>query len=257
MVLFGSRARDDWTDHSDVALMVLVDQLPDQATNDDIYYKALALVNTLFGDSIGIDLLFMTHTCFKQMSEHSINHVASRARRQGIIIPRNPEEHRRYDDEYDCENDAHHSEAQQHIASANLHYRDMHGLLDAHFGDKYTAYLAQQTLEHAMKALISTLGQEYNPRHQTKHLANDIRRLDQSQSWPFTSNLGQLDNFGGPGRHDATLDPIQDFPQMTNKVTDDLVLIYRRIHAITGQDPWSTPAEGSNHIVQSRWRPAP
>ena len=258
VILFGSRAIGDWSTHSDIDLMVLVDQLPDQATDDDTYYKVLALARTLFGSPIGIDLLFMTHTRFKRMSETNINHVASRARRYGIIMPRNPEEYsHRYDDEYEYEHDAHHTEAQHRIASANLHYRDMHGLLDLELQGANAAYLAQQAVDHAMKALISALGQEYNTHHQTRNLASDIRRLDPSQPWRFTSNLGQLDNFAGGGRYDHALTPIQDFREMANNVTDDLDLIYQGIQNITGADPWSTPAEGTSNIVRPRWRPSP
>ena len=249
VILFGSRAKGNWSTHSDVDLMVLVDQLPNQMMADNTYYKALALARTLLGDSTGVDLLFMTHTRFKRMSQTNINHVASRARRYGIIMPRNPEDYSsRYDDEYEYEHDTHYIEAQNRIASANLHYRDMHGLLDLAFESTNTAFLAQQAIEHAMKALISAIGEEYNPHHSTRHLAIHIRRLDPSQEWRFASNLGQLDNFAGGGRYDTALTPIQDFREMANNVTDDLDLIYQRIQAITGEDPWSKPAENTNDL---------
>ena len=256
VILFGSRASGEWSSQSDVDLMVLVDQLPNQTMADNTYYKALALARNLLGDSTGVDLLFMTHTRFKRMSQTNINHVASRARRYGIIMPRNPEDHsNQHDDEYEYEHDAHYTEAQNRIASTNLHYRDMHGLLDLGFESTNTAFLAQQAIEHAMKALISALGEEYHPHHPTRHLALHIRRLDPSHKWRFASNLGQLDNFAGGGRYDTALTPIQDFREMANNVTDDLDLIYQRIQAITGEDPWSKPAEGTTDVIQPRWRP--
>ena len=133
----------------------------------------------------------------------------------------------------------------------------MHGLLDLGFESTNTAFLAQQAIEHAMKALISALGEEYHPHHPTRHLALHIRRLDPSHKWRFASNLGQLDNFAGGGRYDTALTPIQDFREMANNVTDDLDLIYQRIQAITGEDPWSKPAEGTTDVIQPRWRPSP
>ena len=108
-----------------------------------------------------------------------------------------------------------------------------------------------------MKALISTLGEEYDPHYQARRLATDIRRLDELRSWRFASNLGQLDNFASGGRYDAALTPIWDYREIANNVTDDLDLIYQAIQNFTGRDPWSTPAEGTSDIVQPRWRPTP
>ena len=37
---------------------------------------------------------------------------------------------------------------------------------------------------------------------------------------------------------------------MANNVTDDLEMIYDRIRAITGQDPWDIPPEGTSQTVE-------
>ena len=173
-------------------------------------------------------------------------------------MPRNPEDYSSmFDDEYEQNQLLEYQERERSIADANVHYRNMHGLLDLGFEDKDTAFLAQQAVENAMKGLFSALGEEYNTHHSTRAFARDIRRLDAGSEWHFASNLGQLDNFAGSGQYGPRITSIQDYPEMANNVTDDLKMIYDRIRAITGQDPWDIPPEGTSQPVKRRWRPAP
>ena len=238
--------------------MVLNAHMPDQTTILTIQDTAWLTAEKLFGQIVPVDVLFMTHQDFIQMSEHTINHVAARARRDGIIMPRNTEDHGSgYNNEYNQNEDLEYQERLRRIADANLHYRDMHAHLNLGFEDKGTAFPAQQTLEHAMKALISALGEEYNTHHLTRTLAMDIRRLDKTQEWRFESNLGQLDNFAGGSRYGPTLSPIDDFREMANNITSDLDNIYQKIEAITGENPWSIPPDGTDQPVEPRWRALP
>ena len=258
VVLFGSRARSDWTTGSDLDVMVLNDSMPDQATILETQDAAAQIADYTFGRTVTVDVLFMTHRDFAQMSELTINHVAARARKEGIPMPRNPEDYSSmFDGDYEQNEQLEYQERERRIADANVHYRNMHGLLDLGFEDKDTAFLAQQAVENAMKGLISALGEEYNTHHSTRAFARDIRRLDPGTEWHFASNLGQLDNFAGAGRYGALITPIQDYREMANNVTDDLEMIYDRIRAITGQDPWDIPPEGTSQTVEPRWRPAP
>ena len=258
VVLFGSRARSDWTAGSDLDVMVLNDSMPDQATILETQDTAAQIADYTFGRTVTVDVLFMTHRDFAQMSELTINHVAARARKEGIPMPRNPEDYSSmFDGDYEQNEQLEYQERERRIADANVHYRNMHGLLDLGFEDKDTAFLAQQAVENAMKGLISALGEEYNTHHSTRAFAPDIRRLDPGTEWHFASNLGQLDNFAGAGRYGPLITPIQDYREMANNVTDDLEMIYDRIRAITGQDPWDIPPEGTSQTVEPRWRPAP
>ena len=134
----------------------------------------------------------MTHRDFAQMSEQTINHVAARARKEGIVMPRSPEDYSSmFDENYEQNEQLEYQERERRIADANVHYRNMHGLLDLGFEDKDTAFLAQQAVENAMKGLISALGEEYNTHHSTRAFGRDIRRLDPGGEWHFASNLGQ------------------------------------------------------------------
>ena len=253
----GPGARADWTEESDVDLMVLNEDTPEEPETLEMQNAASLLSQETFGRDVQVDIIPMSHSEFRKMGYHTINHVAARARREGITIPRDPESYSsRYDDEYPDEK-LEYQEQQRRIGDANLHYRNMHGLLDLGFEDKDTAFLAQQALENAMKAMISTLNEEYNTHHQLQALAADIRGLDPGHEWHFASNPGQLENFAGASRYGPVISPIQDYRDMANNITMDLDLIYERISTVTGEDPWNTPPEGTDQTVQLRWRIPP
>ena len=256
VLLFGSRARTDWTDASDLDLVVLNNAMPDQGTMLDTQDRATQIAVETFGRPVTVDVLFMTHGDFRLLSGQTINHVAARARKQGIFMPRNTEDYGSTYDDHEDNEQLEYQERERRIADANVHYRNMHGLLDLGFEDKDTAFLAQQAIENAMKALISALGEEYNTHHSTRAFARDIRRLDPSGgNWNFASNLGQLDNFAGGNRYGPTITPISDYREMANNVTEDLDRIYERIRALTGTDPWRIPPEGTTQGIEPRWRP--
>ena len=255
VILFGSRARASWNNRSDVDLIVLTDEMPDQDTILDVQWKAFLIAQETFGRSIGVDVLFITHAEFQEMSQGNANHVAARALRDGLIMPRDSGEYRHsYSNEHEDEQ-LHSRERQQRVGDANLHYRNMHGLLDAGMEDKDAAFLAHQALENAMKALITALGETYNTHHSTRAFAGDIRRLDPGQEWRFASNLGQMDNFAGDTRYGPVLTPIRDYRQMANNATKDLDGIYERIKTLTGEECWDVVPEGNSTRVQPRSRP--
>ena len=261
VILFGSRARADWTESSDVDLMVLREIAPEETETLEMQRSASLLSLQTFGREIPVDVIPLTHGEFRRMGYHTINHVAARARREGIIVPRDTESYSsRYDNE-DPDEEMEYQERERRTGDANMNYRSMHGLLDLGLEDKNTAFMAEQALENAMKAMISAMGEEYNPHHHIRALAADIRRTDREQGrdreWHFNSNLGQLENFAGATRYGPLITPIHDYREMANNITLDLDFIYERIGELTEENPWETPPEGESQGIEPRWRTSP
>ena len=261
VILFGSRARADWTESSDLDLMLLCEERMELTRSLEMQRAASRICRETFGSEIQVDVIPLTHREFREMGYHTINHVAARARREGIIMPRDPEGFSsRYSSEEPDEN-LEYTERERRIGDANMNYRSLQGLLDLGLEDKNTAYMAQQALENAMKAMISAMGEEYNPHHQVRALAADIRRIDRRQgrdrTWDLASNLGQLENFAGASRYGPVISPIEDYQEMANNITLDLDLIYERINAITGEMPWEIPPEGETEPINPRWQTEP
>ena len=255
VILFGSRARGDWTDRSDIDLMIIEPDTSELIPRmGEIQQTATELVNLAYQDCVGIDFVYLSRAEYERKSVHTLNHVARFARRDGAIIPRDPAE---FPGNY-ATDDPHHSdepmERELRINDANAHYAAMHFMMDGGMSNKITAYNAQQTLEHAMKALISAQGHEYSHTHRLYTLAADINQNDPNLNLRLRSNLPQLSNFAGGYRYGPLITPITDYIDMANRVTDDLNLIYDEIARLTGEDPWAVPPEGSNDPIQPRHR---
>ncbi len=256
VILFGSRARGDWTDRSDIDLMIIQPDTSELLPRmGEIQQTAEELASLAYPDRVGIDLVYLSRAEYERKSLHTLNHVARFARRDGIPAPRNPEGFikdagSRYEVDASDEPD----ERALRIIDANTHYRAMHGMMDLGLTDKITMYNAQQTLEHAMKALISAQGHEYAHTHRLYALAADINANNPNLNLRYSSDLAQLTNFAGGNRYGPLLTTVTDYTDMANCVTDDLSRIYDAITRLTGENPWAVPPEGGNDPIQPRRR---
>ena len=254
VILFGSRARGDWTERSDIDLMIIEPEFPDLDRRMDIEVIGRKLVKQAYDIFMSVDFVFLSRAEYERKSVHTLNHVARFARREGIIMPRNPDDFPVRDAPDDPDHCDEPMERQLRIADANIHYRAMHTMMDAGLTDKIAALNAHQALEHAMKALISAQGYEAPHLHGLDRLLARIHANNPALSLLLRSNLLQLNNFAGGSRYGPLLTPIADYNDMANRVTDDLNRIYDEINRLTGEDPWAVAPEGSADPVQPRYR---
>jgi HEPN domain-containing protein/predicted nucleotidyltransferase len=255
VILFGSRARGDWTDRSDIDLMIIEpdtsELIPRMA---EIQQTASEMAKQVYQDFVDIDFVYLSRAEYERKSVHTLNHVARFARREGVIVPRNPADFPGNNTTDDPNYSDEPMERQLRINDANAHYAAMHFMMDGGMSNKITVYNAQQTLEHAMKALISAQGHEYSHTHRLYTLAADINQNDPSLNLRFRSNLPQLSNFAGGYRYGPLITPVSDYTDMANRVTDDLNRIYDEITRLTSENPWAVPPEGSTDPIQPRHR---
>ena len=249
VILFGSRSRKDWTGISDIDIMVITSEQPTQADEIRITAAAEEILDRTYAESPAIDLVVLSSEQYRKRSR-SINDVAAVASREGIKLTRNPEDY--IGQEYDA--DAEREDRIQRVADANMHYRNLNLMLDAGVEDRGAVFQAHQVLEHGMKALISALGSQYPHHHSLTALANTIRQNDLERDWQFHSDLWQLNGYAGAARYGQALNPVTDFRQMANEVTNDLEQIHRRIAELTGEDPWTIPPEADADPVRPRHR---
>jgi len=254
VILFGSRARGDWTEHSDIDLMIIESEIPGLDRRTGIERIGREMVKEMFHEFMPVDFVYLTRDEYERKSVHTLNHVARFARREGIIVPRNPDDFPGSDAQNDPDHCDEPMERQLRIADANTHYRAMHTMMDAGLTDKVVVYNAHQALEHAMKALISAQGHEYLHVHELDRLLAQIRANEPNLDWQPVSDLHQLNNFAGATRYGPLLTPVSDYTDMANRVTDDLNRIYDEIARLTGENPWTVPPEGSDSPIQPRYR---
>lgn len=255
VILFGSRARGDWTERSDIDLMIIDPDLSElKRRMGKIQQTATELARLAYQDYVGIDFVYLTRDEYERKSVHTLNHVARFARREGIIVPRNPDDFPVSDALDDPDHCDEPMERQLRIAHANMYYDAMHVMLNSGTRNRVTVSNAQQALEHAMKALISAQGHEYLHVHELDRLLAQLRANDPNLRWHPVSDLEQLNNFAGGNRYGPLLTPISDYTDMANRVTDDLNLIYDEITRLTGEDPRAVPPEGSGDPIHPRHR---
>ena len=254
VILFGSRARADWTERSDIDLMIIEPEFPDLDRRIDIEIVGRKLVEQAYDIFMSVDFVFLSRVEYERKSVHTLNHVSRFARREGIIVPRNPDDFPGSDAPDDPDHCDEPMERQFRIADANMHYQSMHDLLDLRRENKNAGYNAHQALEHAMKALLSAQGYEAPHLHALNRLLAHIHANNPSLNLHLRSALLQLNNFAGGTRYGPLLTPISDYTDMADRVTDDLSRIYDEIAGLTGENPWAVPPEGSADPIQPRYR---
>ena len=249
VILFGSRSREGWSDRSDIDIMVITEEPPTQTDEGRIAASAEKILGRTYAESPAIDLVLLSTKQYSRRSK-SINNVAAIASREGIKLTQNPEEYigHEFDDTAERE------ERVLRIADANMHYRNLHLMLDAGVQDRGVVFQAHQALENGMKALISALGNQYPHRHDLTELADAIRQGDSEGDWHFQSDLQQLSGYAGAARYGQVLNPVTDFMRMADDVTSDLEQLHQRILELTGDDPWAIPPEADSDPVRPRHR---
>ena len=163
VILFGSRARGDWTERSDIDLMIIEPDTSELIPRmEEIQKTAGELAQLAYQDHVSIDFVYLSHAEYERKSVHTLNHVARFARRDGIPAPRNPDIFIRDEGmSYEVDSSEEPEERALRIAHANMYYDAMHVMLDSGTHNRVTVSNAQQALEHAMKALVSAQGHEY------------------------------------------------------------------------------------------------
>ena len=254
VMLFGSRARGDWTECSDIDLMIIEPEIPDLDRRTDIERIGRNLVERMYGRFLSADFVYLPRAEYERKSVHTLNHVARFARREDIIAPRNPDDFPISDASDDSDHRDEPMERQLRITDANTYYDGMHVMLDAGMANKVASYNARQELEHAMKALISAQRHECRHTHELDLLLGDIRANDPQWDLRSRSDLLQLNNFAGGARYGPLLTPISDYTDLANRVTKDLIRVYDEINRLTDADPGAVPPEGSDDPIQPRYR---
>ena len=238
-----------WTDRSDIDIMVITQEPPTRTDESRITAVVKGILGGTYADSPAIDLVMLSRKQFLRRSK-SINNVAAIAAREGIKLTRTPEDY----DGHEFDDAAEREDRIQRIADANMHYRNLNLMLDAGVEDRGVVFQAYQALENGMKALISTLQNQYPHRHDLTELADSIRQSDSERDWHFHSDLQQLNGYAGAARYGQVLNPVTDFTRMANDVTSDLDQFHQRILELTSDDPWTVPPEANSDTVEPRRR---
>ena len=206
--LFGSRARGDHHRNSDIDILIITDELPEEKQLDIIREEARQIQKETMPEASGVDVLAMTLEDFRKR-RRLINHLAWTINKEGIMAM--SQENLNYDRyrEYDEEEDYNNTELEDPQQDQSGNYPDetnrdkidwedvdlrrkdstgyandielwsevniLEGLSDKSFG-----HTAQQALENAYKALLGANGEPYptsgRDGHNLRMMLEEIRK---------------------------------------------------------------------------------
>ena len=242
VVIFGSRARGDWKPYSDIDLLIV------QAPASEWAYireQAHTLAKSIFGQLMDVDLVHRTHRECRIQIKRSVNGIAAVALREGIAVEPYPTPLNEPESEPEPDL-TEHGETRLRIEDANDNYDSMQYLLAGGRESDSVAAHAHQTLEHALKALISA---QRNPYPYSRNL-DELRQSAGLDPLSMASDLAQLDPYAGGDAYRMAANPISNFAAMANAVTDDLIRIYAQIERWIDLDAWTIQPPGTPHPIQ-------
>ena len=169
VILFGSRARGDYSPHSDVDLLIITDS---DSTDRQKYRRtsvtAHRKVEELYDNSIDVELVRMSNRTFHD-GRRARNHVAGQAVRDGFDANGDKVN-------YDNPEPTNWPDVRQRIAKAQRELGVLKTLVEADSAQEAIGFHARQALENALKGWISALDADYRNTHDLMLLAATVRR---------------------------------------------------------------------------------
>ena len=178
-ILFGSRARGDYDEaRSDIDIMLVQAAAPGDADRQSAAQAALKASQTAYGREVPVQLVWRTLDEFRHNRRY-VNSVETRAVRDGVIMPRDPNcsgsshcEDEQTGYEYDW------SRYDERLRYANVHLQVFVDTVELGRDDLVVGQQAQNALEHALKALLEAHGAPYRNTHDIGELLGNARHHD-------------------------------------------------------------------------------
>jgi hypothetical protein len=189
----------------------------------------------LYGSPVGVDLVWLLPEEFDRM-RHSINSVAAIAAEEGFTMDGQPAGDVYSGDDENYSDEWSNTGSRCYHASSHLHL--LRGAIDLGAASIMVGQQAHQTLEHAMKALISAGGRRYPHHHELLDLERVMRRAVPEFTHPLDSPLEALNDYGGGLKYDAPYAALGDVNELYGQVQEDVQQIFQRVAELTGRDPW-------------------
>ena len=232
VIVFGSRARGDFRPDSDIDLMVIVDSDDAGGGANNLYSAgsraAFAKARELYDGLLNVDLVRMTESQF-QDRRRARNHVAGQAARDGFDM--NGEKI-----QPDNQEPTNWPDIRQRIANAERNLRDLEKMIEAEGSQEIIGFLAQQSIENALKGWISALDDDYRNIHDLGDLMAIVRSHPEEEDTPAGEQLVWLTKYAVKYRYEGAVVEMDDRWELQSIVSDTVGAIIERIHALAGAD---------------------
>lgn len=234
VILFGSRARGDFTSDSDIDLLIITGPGPvDQQTYQRTSATAHRKVEELYGGSIDVDLLRMSEGAF-HYGRRARNHVAGQAVRDGFEANGDKVT-------YDNPEPTNWPDIRQRIANAERYLTDLEVLIEnPRSSQELIGFTAQQALENALKGWISALDADYRNTHDLTKLIAIVRQHPAENNTSAGERLAWLTEYAVRYRYAGAEVVMDDRFALLAAVRETVEAILARIRVLT-----ATEEEGS------------
>lgn len=237
-ILFGSRARGDHDSaRSDIDILLVQESEPGPGAKQAARMAAITAAEESYGRPVPVDLVWRTLDRFRHNRRY-VNSVETNAVREGVVMPRNPEDYGsgRYEDEqsgyeYDWSN------YRERLRHAEAHLDALVSTAEAGLDDLVIGQQAQNALEHGLKALIEAAGGKYANTHNISHLLGAARHSDTGmRDFRLSIPPDVYTEYEGTAEYEARRQPeLTRFPDYLERTTADAARIIARAKELYGQ----------------------
>ena len=226
VILFGSRARGDFTQDSDIDLLIItgtrnVSHEEYQRNSAAAHHKA----REVYGHSIGVDLVHLAEEDFHHC-RRARNHVAGQAVRDGFDV--NGEKVT-----YDNPDPTNWPDIRQRIINAERELRALEILVEGNADQETIGFHAQQAIENALKGWISALDDDCRNTHDLTDLAAIVRRHPEENDTSAGERLAWLTDYAVIYRYQGAQVQMDDRFELFFAVTETVEAIIARIRELT------------------------
>ena len=229
VILFGSRARGDFSPDSDIDLLIITGT---GSVSQQTYQRSSAAahrkVEELYGDSISVDLLRMSEGAFHD-GRRARNHVAGQAVRDGFDANGDKVT-------YDNPQPTNWPDIRQRIANAERELSVLKILVEANSAQEAIGFHAQQALENALKGWISALDTDYRNTHDLTKLAATVRQHPAENDTSAGERLTWLTEYAVRYRYAGAEVVMDDRFELLAAVTETVEAIIARIRVLTATE---------------------
>ena len=226
VILFGSRARGDFTPDSDIDLLIITGT---RNVSHEEYQRNSAAAHQkareVYGHSIDVDLVHLAEEDFHHC-RRARNHVAGQAVRDGFDV--NGEKVT-----YDNPDPTNWPDIGQRIINAERELRVLEDLVEANSAREAIGFHAQQAIENALKGWVSALDDDYRNTHDLADLAAIVRRHPEENDTTAGERLAWLTDYAVIYRYQGAQVQMDDIFELFFAVTETVEAIIARIHALT------------------------
>ena len=240
VLLFGSRARGDYHEDSDIDLLLV--HPDDRAVRAACHQTAALAIQRWYEDPVTMDIVLVSPDLFASV-QFGLNHIAAQAARDGVTPMGHP-----YDPPHGKRppQDPIRLEAMERAFHASWKFENLKGLMLEGAKERYSSEeryemafgeAVQGTLELALKALLTAWREPYGRHHQLERLAyhaqQTVHHFKGLQSpLPTLTAFAGGDIYGSP-------DLDHDVEELFALVKADLEYIFTLVQQQASFNPWT------------------